>query len=168
MLSNRCQFLSFSLSSSTFFVLLSEGLSGVQDVPICHKHKPKPPLASLEDLDDEYPSRTMARDSGRGEKLNPSPEEMIEDEMVIWKKMFFLNFLGSCCTFYRKWWLRIDTVQLNILFTISFHSLYIIVQTANHFPDKLIYSLLYRQTSLYDKGKQIPYINGAKTKYKKH
>ncbi|CAK6967097.1 atlastin-2-like isoform X1 [Scomber scombrus] len=57
-----------------------EGLRGVQEVPIVRSRNQRPPLASAEDLDDELFPRTMASNSGTGARLNPSQNEMIQDE----------------------------------------------------------------------------------------
>ncbi|XP_053189129.1 atlastin-2-like isoform X2 [Scomber japonicus] len=57
-----------------------EGLSGVEEVPIVRRRNQRPPLASSEDLDDVLFPRTMASNSGTGAKLNPSQDEMIQDE----------------------------------------------------------------------------------------
>ncbi|XP_049927010.1 atlastin-2 isoform X2 [Epinephelus moara] len=59
--------------------VVDEGLSGVEDVPI-FRHKPRPPLARPEDLEDEFLPRTTASNSGKNASFTPSTDEETQEE----------------------------------------------------------------------------------------
>ncbi|KAI4813065.1 hypothetical protein KUCAC02_024417 [Chaenocephalus aceratus] len=59
--------------------VVDEGLSGVEDVPIARQKK-RPPLAQPEDLEDDFPPRTSASNSGKNTLISPSPAEETQEE----------------------------------------------------------------------------------------
>ncbi|KAF3841912.1 hypothetical protein F7725_023863 [Dissostichus mawsoni] len=59
--------------------VVDEGLSGLEDVPIVRQKK-RPPLAQPEDLEDDFPPRTSASNSGRNTLISPSPNEETQEE----------------------------------------------------------------------------------------
>ncbi|XP_010769615.1 atlastin-2-like, partial [Notothenia coriiceps] len=59
--------------------VVDEGLSGVEDVPIVWQTK-SPPLAQPEDLEDDFPPRTSASNSGKNTLISPSPDEETQEE----------------------------------------------------------------------------------------
>ncbi|KAJ4918658.1 hypothetical protein JOQ06_010005 [Pogonophryne albipinna] len=59
--------------------VVDEGLSGVEDVPIARQKK-RPPLAQPEDLEDDFPPRTSASNSGKNTLISPSPDEETQEE----------------------------------------------------------------------------------------
>ncbi|XP_034008147.1 atlastin-2 [Trematomus bernacchii] len=59
--------------------VVDEGLSGMEDVPIVRQKK-RPPLAQPEDLEDDFPPRTSASNSGKNTLISPSPDEETQEE----------------------------------------------------------------------------------------
>ncbi|XP_034094004.1 atlastin-2-like isoform X1 [Gymnodraco acuticeps] len=59
--------------------VVDEGLSGVEDVHIARQKK-RPPLAQPEDLEDDFPPRTSASNSGKNTLISPSPDEETQEE----------------------------------------------------------------------------------------